>query len=251
MSINIPPAVNYPSPLIQLPTRWQNIPTEGPKMIPLEVDWVTMGGTGHCVSVNVGNNATLNFSQIVALDVDNSQCGSDVAFVFPDGPTQLVVPAYEGGVFPVFTGSTSFYVVALSEEPSDVTKFILLNQMPPVLVIPKGQFQDIAAFAGIVATGPSTTPIIPAGVSGTLEQISLVIVFNSTAASNVSGNLSDGNGVVIATFGAAAATGQLNFQALNLDNISVRFGNGLNLVYTATSYPTGGELVVNVYYRTP
>jgi hypothetical protein len=250
--LTIPPAVNYPSPLAALPTRWPTTPVEGPKVIPCEIDWGVMGGPGHCVAINFQNNATLNVSQIVAIYVDNSQCGADVRFIFPDTSSTLTVPAYESGTFPVFTNGTYFYVLSPLVIPSDVTNFVIHNYMPPPVSNPKSEFQQSVSVAGISLTGVTNTVILPAGTNGTLEGLfSTASVVAATVAYNMQATLVDGSGATLLAAslgGAIGVTG--NYSLFNVTSANLRFQNGLRVV-TSGTFASGGQAIVNVLYRTP
>ncbi len=256
MSVLIPPAVNYPSPLNAIPVVWDREPIEGPQLIPVEIDWANMGGTSKSVAFNVAAQATLKFTQIVALDVDNSGCGSDITFIFPDGPTTLVVPAYESGVFPVFTHSQSFYVVDKSGLSVDVTRFNVLNKMPPVLSIPKTSFQSALAAPSVNASVTGTTPIIPNGVSGTLEYLNVCAALIGVATiSQISFLILDGSGATLGggfVYCPAGVTNVVNAVPFTLSNGSLRFQNGLAIAVTATPAPGAqSSLFVSALFRTP
>ena len=107
MPVTVPPAINYPSPLLSQPDRYMQVPPEGARMIPCEIDWGTMGSGGTLItsmSINLQNNSTKTFTQICSLAVDNSACCSDVQFVFPDTAETMTIPAYTPKcIVPVFT----------------------------------------------------------------------------------------------------------------------------------------------------
>src|ERR1700761_8517018 len=95
MSIVIPQgAVNYQSPLVAVPDINQQQPREGMKLISCEIDWGSTDKGSGAVFFNLQNNATLEVSQICGLVVDNSNCGADLEFVFPDTSTTIGIPAY-------------------------------------------------------------------------------------------------------------------------------------------------------------
>jgi hypothetical protein len=245
MSLVLPPAVNYPNPLISVQSRWANAPVEGNRMIQCEVDWGSMGGSGAIknVAVQLSNNAEINFRQICALAVDNSQCGADVEFQFPDTGETLTIPAYSPKVIcPVFTNATSFNVACGFDselvESGDFTTFSIHNSVPPPIAVPTSQEQDTSAVAAI-AGAASTTAIIAAGINGTLNvvYVNYASPFGGLpAAGQMGGGISSAWNVILA----------------NLSNVAFRFTNGVNLVQTvAGGAAIGGAFNVVLGYRQP
>ncbi|HEY1881110.1 MAG TPA: hypothetical protein VGG68_14380 [Caulobacteraceae bacterium] len=257
MPLLIPPAVNYPSPPISMPAFWQREPNEGPRFIPLEIDWAIMGGALNCVALNLDNYgaSVQNFTQIVALKVDNSACSADVQFIFPDTGDTVTIPGYSPCVIvPVFTNGRNLFVLLLgSEVASDVTRAQVHNSLPPPLVIPASdQAQLTATFSNIPMDGVTTTQLIPAAISGTLEAISLYAAAN-TVASAFSDQLTvqDGTAKLIAVAQASVQTGgTIDALLLNSTQMRVVFTNGLQLLQAATGTPAG-HIVANLLYRTP
>lgn len=255
MALQIPPSVNYQSPLVSIPSLAESDAKEGPRMVNLEIDWGTMGGASNCVSVNPSNNATLTFSQILALSVDNSTCGSDVRFTFPDTQETVTIPAYAPKIIvPVFTNQTQFFVQALGEEPQDITKFSILNFVPPPIALPLSQEQNIANIGAINVTANGSTQLIAAGINGALEG-AFISFYGSTGsgASVINWTLQDGSAtpVVLAAgsneFGTGTGYQGLAFQ---LNGLQVRFQNGVKLSYTITA-TVNATYSANLYYRTP
>ena len=254
--LNLPPAVNYPSPLVAIPTKWMKAPPEGPHIIPCEIDWGTMGGPQDVVNFNLQNNAALNFSQVVAISVDNSACGADITFIFPDTTEQYDVPAYApAAVFPVFTNQTQFFVTANGAIATDVTRFSLHNAMPPPSDLTPSAAQTTASNSSIPFIGTGNTQIIPTTVSGTLEHIYIAAGINApSAAYNTTIQLRDGSTPTPKTLAVTRLVGPTAtyFQGilLMLTQVSVRFQNGVVLNQSGGDSP-GGALVCNLYYRSP
>lgn len=252
MALIVPPAKNYTSPLIVRPEKWMNTPPEGPLQIPMTINWGTDASTGGSVACNLNVNPPSTFSQIAALTVDNSQSGADVTFVFPDTQQSYVVPAYQCvPAMPVFTSGTNFYVIAPSALSSDVTTFSVHNTMPPVLDLPKSEFQSVGAVVGI-GLATSTTTLVAAGTNGTLSVLNVNLTYNGAATGSGHLTIEDGNnnGLWVGTFGA---TGAANYAAdlVSLADMNVRFSNGLKLAISGVSGSPSGAVNVNVYYRTP
>lgn len=264
MAITVPgTAVNYPNALLAVGLKTSCVPggqtpKNGPQCVPAEIDWGSMGGTSHVVGFNIGNaGGTRAFEDICALHVDNSGCGSDVQFIFTDTQETYTIPAYAPYVLiPIFTKSLQFYVVAGIDsevvESNDTTRFSLFNFVPPPVTVPLSEEQDLASVGGI-DMGTASTAIIPAGINGTLEDVWLFVAMNATNSGNGTWKLQDGAGTpnVIAQGAlAVSAGGKYNITLLQLQNVKVRFTNGLNLVCTQTAV-LGATIQTNVYYRTP
>ena len=256
MAFTVPPSVNYPNPLIAVPAKSQDEPKEGRKIIVCPITWGTMGGASKSVFINLQNNATLEYSQVSAISVDNSACGSDVQFVFPDTEETMTIPAYSPKtIIQVFTNQTQFYVVCPKSLSSDITRFSILNYVPPPIATPVTQLQNAANVAGISTTTSGTQQVIPAGVNGTIEGAVMTSTPNAAAAQTAyyTYQLVDGASNVIAQANDWCSPGT-NRAAIVFQNtnMNVRFSNGLSVVWTVVG--TGGtqsSLAANIYYRTP
>jgi len=253
MTLSVPPSINYQSPLTAVPTKWDRTPSEGSKLIPCEVDWGTMGGPSNCVSFNLQNNATLNFSQIVALSIDNSACGSDIEFIFPDTTETLSIPAYSPKtIVPVFTNQTQFWLSCPNAESEDITRFSILNSLPPPIAVPTTQEQSVASSGSInINTGSGNSTLIASTISGTIESIQVEAqIYSSPGVGYVIWILEDGNSNIIARGNEVVNGGQLCFAPFMLSDLRVRFQNGVKFVWTATP-PGSAQYNINLYYRTP
>lgn len=258
MPITVPPATNYQSPLVAIQTVYRRDPQEGDMMIACEADWGTMGGSGteKAISFNLQNNSTLSFSQICAISVDNSDCGADVRFVFTDTAYTVTIPAYSPLVIcEVFTNSKSFYLTAGFDgevvEGSDVTRFQIHNSLPPPVSIPTSLEQDTSQADNIDATVAGSTALIPAGVNGTLETLSVVAQLANTTGDIGAWTIQDGSGNIVAGSQVVSSSAASNVPPFVLPNIRVRFTNGLNFVITSTNLPAGSKFGVNIFYRKP
>jgi hypothetical protein len=228
-------------------------------MVPIEIDWNNMGGPQYCVAINLQNNATLNFSQIVALSVDNSDCGSDIRFIFPDTGETTTIPAGAPKVIiEVFTNQVQFYVQAGINSQivssGDQTRFSIHNTMPPPIAIPVTQEQQFANAAAI-ATSVGSTQLIAAGQNGRLEGVDIMFQFPTSTdpAKTCTWQLVDGDSNVIAT-GTVAST---SLNATNLPGVfrqsdmAVTFVDGLSFEITVSTIAPDGTASVNLYYRAP
>lgn len=259
MSIVIPgAAVNYPNALLAVGLNFNNSPAEGYRSLPAEISWNAMGGADKVVSMNAQTSGgTVQLSQICALHVDNSACGSDVQFVFTDTQQTYTVAAYTPyALFPVFSKSLQFYVIAgINNEivtASDLTRFSMFNFVPPPIVIPTSQEQNVANVSDVSSATASTT-LVAAGQNGTLE--GAFIFFSANFANSGMGTwkLQDGSGtpVVFAQGAIQGSSGdKVDLILFNMTGLRTRFANGLYLVLSQTAV-LGGTYSVNIYYRTP
>jgi hypothetical protein len=250
--VTIPPFVQYQQPLYPLRGLWNAAPREGDRFVSAEIDWgVTTVGQGSiargAVQFDLSGNSPVAFSQIVAFSVDNSRCGADVDFLFPDSAGVLTVPGYNQVVSPVFTNALMFYASAPAAAVGDVTIFQVLNSMPPPLALTPSLAQTQVVAPGIVLTSNATTVLVPAPVSGTIEAFSLAYSYGTGGTATVA--IQDGrpvnlwNGQVAGVSGGSGST--------NMSGLRARFINGLNLVVTGTTFGGTAVIVANVYYSIP
>jgi hypothetical protein len=249
LPLSIPPFNQYQSPIVPLRGLWNAPPVEGDKFITAEIDWLVTT-TQQAVQFAVSANSPVAFSQIVALAVDNSRSGADVDFVFSDSGFVLTVPALNQGVFPVFTNGLMFYAISQNAIEGDVTTFQVLNSMPPPTYINPSIEQNHASVSGIALTN-GTTPVVPAGVNGTLNTVSIVVSYIAGAATEqASVNLIDGTGRLIWATEVVAAADAAQSIPFNLVGLALRFVNGLSILISSSSL-TGGYIVANLYYSQP
>lgn len=255
MTITVPVAQNYQSPLIFIPTKWnKNNPTEGAGLISCEIDWGTMGGPNNTVTLNPqANTANPNsISQIAALAIDNSACGAPVQFLFPDTSFTLTVPAYlPAAVIPVFTNATQFYVSSPLAEPEDVTRFQILNVMPPPAVIPQATEQEAENFNNVTIDGASSQVLLAPGISGTIEGVTVYATITSAGVTtSVLCKIVDGNSNIIAASQINITAAQaLNTFVIALNPCRLRFQNGLTFEQSGGN--PGGHWSITLLYQTP
>lgn len=250
MSVIVPPAKNYVDPIIAVPSNFNRVDPLGQRQVNLDVVWGTMGGPNNCISFNMQSKGAAVISQICAISIDNSACGADLLFIFPDTDQTYPVPAGSpADVFPVFTNQTQFYLSCPGAIPSDVTRFAVLNYPTAPSSIPATQEQNNAG-VGEIPEGIGTTIVIPAGTNGTIEAIS--VFANLPADSNGADQfyIVDGVGKQIATLQVGTSNNtQQNVQVLSLSNLAMRFQNGLNFVVTQDD--SNATYSVNLYYKKP
>lgn len=219
-----------------------------------EIDWFVTT-SGNAVQVALSGNSPVAFSQIVALAVDNGRCGTDVQFVFPDSGFTLQVPAFNQGVYPVFTNALMFYVVALgSAAPGDQTSFQILNSMPPPVAIQPASEQAIADINSFSLSANGTTQLIPAGVSGTIEAMNLIYSTNQGATVGAVGLLiRDGSSPPVTLWQSelAGPANTVTTIPISVAPVRLRFINGLQAVVSGTSLAAGAFMSANIYYGNP
>lgn len=256
MSLLIPPAVNYPSPLTQIPSRMQDEPKNGRKQIPAEILWGTMGGPSNCVSFNTQNNATQNFEQITTLKVDNSLCGADVVFIWPDVADTITVPAGTPyALVPVLSNQLQFFVSGPQAKLGDITRFQLLNYQVPPADIPATVESQSSSTGAITIAGGAGGPIIlaPATVSGTLETLQLNISNPAAGASQTVVSVADGAGRTLINGWniGVPAIGFAWLKVIDLNALNWRFTNGLVMSFIAGG--GAGAFIANTFsdWHTP
>lgn len=255
MPLTIPPFSQYSAPIVPLRGLWNHDPPEGDQFVAAEIDWGTLTPAGtRAMQFSASANSPVAFSQIVALAVDNSQCGSDTQFVFSDSGFSLNVPGGTQGVFPVFTNATSFYVVASAPGAGDITRFSALNSMPPpVQVVPPSTEPATASATNVVLGTNASTPVIPASVvEGTIEAAFFTVTSTAAASQACVVTLSDGTGKQLYTTQIVVAAGQNGTYTFQLNPVRWRFTNGVNIVVTGTTITPGtAGINVNLLYSVP
>jgi hypothetical protein len=256
----VPPFVQYQTQLVPLRAIWNVTPKEGDRFTSAEIDWgvTTLSGTGNApataVQIDVGGNSPVAFSQIAALSVDNNRSAADVTFLFPDSAFELIIPAYSGGVFPVFTNALMFYVIAPQSTVGDVTTFQIFNSLPPPVAMLQSQAQAVTSLIGIQLDTIKTVQIIPASISGILEAFSIDIFGGGQGVLTSQGlTLLDGvgQGIWSSSFVSAPSTSILN-EHIPISGLKVRFRQGIT-VTTNTGPPQAAGFAgnFNMYYSVP
>lgn len=251
----IPLGVNLGQNPIAIPSIMFRAPKEGAKSVGYSIPWqLPLARNLDTVSVNMQDSATLEFSQISGLIIDNSQCGSDIDFIFPDTDVIISIPAYAPyTALQVNTQQVQFFVRALGALAGDVTTFTVLNYAPSPVAVPITVQQQQAIVSSIAIDGLTITQLVAAGINGTLRSFALNVAWNTAAlAFNNLIQLRDGTGRILWAGNIAGPTGAQLFSAMlaNLGNISLRFQNGLQIVQIG-GFAVGGTLDANVYYVTP
>jgi hypothetical protein len=248
----VPPAVNYPNPIVSVPSLPGKEPREGRRSIAFDIPWGSMGGTYHAVNINLADGAPGNFSQILGISCDNSASGSDVQFIWPDTGETVSVPAYTTVIAEVFTNQTQFFVYAPNANPVDDTKFQILNYAPLPVSIPRSVFNSGFGSGSIPMTALTTTQLIPTTVNGTLGQLVITLaIANPTSAFSQNFTVADGLGDQLGFAAIALATSEtFNGPLISLYDMNVRFQQGIKLVQGG-SVASGGSVQVDLTYRSP
>lgn len=254
MPITIPEFVQFQAPLFPLRGLWNSIAAEGDRFVNAEIDWGSPGLFGvSCVQFQLSGNSPVAFSQIAALSVDNSRCGSSVDFIFPDSGFILTVPAFNQGVYPVFTNALMFYVNAPKTVLGDITIAQILNSVPPPVAIQPSGEQQSAGVAGVNMSANGSTQVVPASVSGTLQGF----VITYTAVGTAGGEsailtLYDGTGKPLWQGSATVAeANQPQSMTIPVTGLDIRFTNGITLQVASSTLNATSPLSVNVYYSVP
>lgn len=232
---------------------WNRLPPEGDKLLNAEIDWLS-NTTNTAYQFQCGGNSPVALSQLVALYVDNRRCGSDVAFWFPDTGFELVVPAHNQGLFPVFTNALQFYAIALNAAAGDVTILQILNSLPPpISLLPASQTTALVT-SSMGFNIVNSIQMIPVGTSGTVTGLSIQGIVNAGATNPGSFHLFliDGTGKEVWEGLLSAPTSGSSTININLTGIDVRFVNGLTVTANGQSNVLAfSQGSVNVYYTTP
>ena len=224
------------------------MPVEGDRFVSAEVNWGVTTQPGNAVQFDLSGNSPVAFSQIVAFSVDNSQCASDVQFLFPDSGFVLNIPAYNEGVYPVFTNALMFYAAATLANVGDRTVFQVLNSQPPPVAIQPSEEMSQASVIGTPMVNGSTV-LVASTVSGTLQAFDVNV--DATVAGNATVQLIDGNARVLWGRPYVFNATDQNFDTA-LSGLRLRFFNGLRIVVSNSSF-SGVQAVVtaNVYFSLP
>lgn len=257
--VTIPAAVNYSEQWVSNPSKLFQDPPEGKREINFEVPWATQGGSNNAVSFNVGSGSVAPISQINSLAIDNSDCGMDVRFIFPDSGYTVTIPAGALNVIiPVFSNATQFILAATinneTEEPKDVTRFIVLNYVPPPIAVPPTTSQSIGAQGFQNVDGSTTLTIISASDALYANGSLLAVVFRysglTTAAGAVQFKLVDGAGRNLYWFEIAVANATIyNVELANLNPVDFRYSGGLFLQQSGPNI--GGQVAYTLPVRLP
>jgi hypothetical protein len=246
MPLSIPAFDQYQQPMFPLRGLWNHAPPEGDKFVNATIDWLVTTKS-NAVQFSLSGNSPVSLSQIAALGVDNSRSGADCSFIFPDSGWELVVPARNQLIAPVFTNALMFYASARSAIAGDTVVFQIFNSVPPPVPIAPSVAQNSASVSPIPLNVPSTTQLLPLGTNGTLNTLNIDV--QSTVGGVANFFLNDGTGRNIwQTAIEFPATG--GTQSFAVPGLSTRFVNGLTLQIGTTSI-TSGWVVVNLYYSTP
>ncbi len=254
------PAKNYQSPGTPVKSSFGASPNEGRQLIDFKIRWGSAndGGPNNVVALDMSNRGPLDFSIIQSLAVDNSACGADIQFVFPDTGDTIVVPAYTPwSVFPVFTNRTNFFVQSPNALDTDVTNFLVANYVMPPISIPVTQEQNSVAISKVDMTATSPYVLLPAQVggvdnNGTLENAFLYLSMNGNSNNpSLTWSLEDGAANVLAAGFAQTYSVPINQIVLQLSKVNLRFQKGLQFVFSTTNAPSYCVMSTNLYYRTP
>jgi hypothetical protein len=260
MTINIPAFVQSQLPVVPLKGNWNRKPKnpdgspQDDMFVSQEIDWLAQGATaGKAIQFSMSGNSPVTLGQIAALVVDNSRCGSDVQFYFPDTGFELTVDARAQGIFPVMTNALVFFAIGNNATNTDITIMQVCNTVPPpVAQFPASAQQVVGTASILIGTGAASTALVAAGINGTLQSFSQTLTFQNAAVGGVTIALQDGTGAILwqGTY-TCPAGGIVNIPITSPPGLNVRFRNGLNAVTVASSAGNSGSWFPNVYVSIP
>jgi hypothetical protein len=254
MPLIVPPSLPFNDPLAYVPLDTYKEPNEGRKSVPIDLLWSNaINKSVTAFAINLQNNATLEISKISGLVVDNSLCGSDIDFIFPDSSTTITIPAYAPyTVLAIHSNQRQFTVKARAPINGDETFMQVLNFAPPPVAVPITVQQKTAASGSINITGAGNTQIVAAGINGTLQGLNVSFANPKPAgAFNAAFTLQDGAGVILwkGNLALDATSPGLSGELVSINGLNARFINGL--VLTQGGVGSNGTLDINVYYIIP
>jgi hypothetical protein len=220
-------------------------------MVAAEIDWGITTGPGMAVQFQLSGNSPVAFSQIVAMQVDNTSNSSDVQFLFPDSSYTLVVPAYTQITTPVFTNALQFYVFSPGAVAADRTVFQAFNSVPPPVAVQRSEEQVSLATTGVLLAANAVTHLIPLTVSGTVTGVQMLFYIPVEATAETAAcALQDGTGAYLWEGNVGATAGATQNFSVNLTAVRLGFNLGLTFVVSGTTLGAGAASV-NVYYQVP
>lgn len=250
----IPASMNLGLLPTAIPSIMFKEPREGAKSVAYTIAWATaISRNVDTVSINMQDGGALEFSQICGLIVDNSNCGCDLDFIFPDTDVTVSIPAYAPYTcLQINTQQVQFFIRGINCLSTDITAISVLNYAPNPVAVPI-TVQQQTALAGNVPIDGIGTAILLNNVSGTLRGLAINAAWNGAVANfNNLLRLRDGAGGAILWSGniAGITTSQFNGPLVTLENISRRFSSGIVLEQSG-GFAVGGTLNCNIYYVTP
>lgn len=251
MTLLIPPSKNFSGPLVAVPSLMQDAPKEGRLQVPVTLEWTTaVVGADKCVSFNLQNNAAKNITQISTLKVDNSKCGADVVFIFPDTGDTVTIPAYlPAEVVPVFSNGMQFFVSAPNSNAVDVTRFQILNYHIEPDSVPASVAQQLGVSANLTEDGGDHT-IIANTVSGTINALYLRAAIDDAGTLLLNHIYIDGAGRVPGVGAVRIKNSVFNGDIIQQENMHFRFTGGLVLSLSGGVAPVS-LLSATVLYQVP
>jgi hypothetical protein len=249
---------NYAS----LPASTLKPPVEGNRTVPVEILWLRDGQTPrYTIHFNARSQQTLAISQICAVHIDNSQCGSSMHVAFPDTQFECIVGANQVGFYPIVTNSLEFWAwIDTTPLAQDKTIIQVLNFLPPPILF---STSIGGASVGTVREVDTAAPIQggPITDTGTISlAVPLAVNFGGTAGTtgnaaldnlsgasgSASGTLSRSSGGVWSVSAAlstpfpvsSGGTGQVSFNAT-----AILTGNGAApIVASAATLTSSGGM---------
>jgi len=258
-TLTIPSADPYSGPIISMNSRLYTAPREGNRVVPLSINWGSDSATKQAVSFNLQNLAQTEFSQIVAIYVNNLMSNVDAVFKWAASQFQLTVPAQTEGLYPVEAPLGMNFIVQSANgtgTTEDLVFFDVYNYLPPPVSVARGFTQNVALNTTL-AIGAGTTIIIPhADIAGIVTgiQVQAYNVVGGAAASTITGQFQGGvgstNPIDAFAFTVPAAAAPVGvIQVEDRDGIALPFRTGVDLVLGVSTALASGNLNVVLNYR--
>jgi hypothetical protein len=157
-------------------------------------------------------------------------------------------------VVPVFTNVQQFYVRALGLVDTDITRFVILNSMPPPVVVPTALEQQIANTANVASDGATAVQLVPLGVNGTLQHLEIFVACGGAVAQfHRTLFLKDGSVAPVTVAQSqvdVAKDATMDVLAISYQNVNIPFTNGLHFTQGGDA-GAEGYISLNALYRTP
>jgi hypothetical protein len=208
LSIPTPESV-YNGNYASLPSNTLKPPVEGNRTVPVEINWLSAGqAPRYTIHFNARSQQTLSISQIAALHIDNSNCGSSMHVAFPDTQFEVVVGANQVGFYPIVTNSLEFWCwIDTTPLAQDKTIIQVLNFLPPPILF---STQPGGTSVGTVREVDTAAPLQggPITDTGTVSLATpLTINFGGTAGATAAAALDNLSGASGATAGPLTRSG--------------------------------------------
>jgi hypothetical protein len=173
-----------------------------------------------------------------------------VTLIFPDSGSQLGIPAYSGGVYPVFTTGIRFFIEAPAATSADETIVVAMNSVPPPASVSQADFQSSTS-ANSVSIANGTSVLIAASITGTIRAGTIILAMAGGASGgSCAWSLQSTAGKVLLFGTCQAGASATQVVAVDIPDTFLRF-TGLNLVISGLAGTLTGNISPNIFYSVP